>query len=149
MKSLIILTLFPNCLTPVDTTPVKAKFYRVRVVDMSGKKFSGDLISMNDSSINILYEAPWFNLKKTMKEFSYGNIRLIRVRKKESIADGIAYGGIAGAVAGAFYGLSVNEWPVLDEIFGALVGALVGMPIGLIIGALQIKNYSINGSKEK
>lgn len=142
----------------VDSTPVKTKILKTKLITVNKKVITGYLAAISDSSVKTYPEPVRFNAQipgTLTTEFSYPNIKSIQVWRKGRVGRGMLWGAISGAVIGAGAGLiSGNDTGFLAFSAGekaagyGIVLGVTGTLVGAIIGAVSKKKFIIHGKKE-
>ena len=111
-------------------TKVLASDTKVSVTDTSGDIFRGIIVDATESALLI-------RIKSEIRRFEAADIRFVRVRKPDSVANGALIGAAVGAGLTSLIFLD-NECRDDPECYGALavysgIGAVAGFPIDALI----------------
>lgn len=163
---ILILLLFSVARLFAQDSIQKNKISRIWVsLNIEPFKIEGTLYSVNDSSIVVSN----FKTSQDFKtnyferlELNYAYIKEIKVRKRNSVANGVWIGALSGFVIGGIIGLlSEDDPPCPPNTFICIrmsqeskaVAAMVpltisGAGLGALMGTIKVKIY-INGSKDQ
>lgn len=161
MQLLLLLSLWNPAVVPVTLDTIPKKIFKTTIVNQAAQQQSGYFYIITDSVIS-LTDAPVahrvLSPSNTIRNYSYGDIDYIKMKRKGSAGRGALYGALAGAGAGAlggaasgnddpntWFAMTAGEKAAVLGVFFAVTGALVG----LLIGAVSHKKFQIGGSREK
>ena len=142
--------------------PLVKPRYKVSITDSAYRQTKGFLFKISDTSVQMSYWPIRFAheaARENLKEFSYGQINEIELKRTKSVGRGALIGAVAGAligvVAGYIQGASnaSDGWETFNATYEAAiygeVGAVVGAGVGILIGALAKKKFTIGRNKQR
>ena len=158
IQIVLIFLLSINLSVAQESTQGKPR-YNCWLIPLSGSiKARGFISSVTDSSISLVAvkKAAKDSLTTEVMIFNYADIKLIKVRKKNSIGNGALAGSLVGLFIGGVLGLAQGSDDP-DALLSSTAGekaiaigipfAIVGSGVGAWIGSSR-KKMIINGSQE-
>jgi hypothetical protein len=130
----------------------KSFVYRMKIEKINGDRLTGYLLTLGDSSVTMAPDRK-LNISRSI---AISDIKLIRLRRKNSVGRGLLIGLGTGAVLGTAIGYMsytpCNCWidfgPGLSAIAGGIIGVLGGSAFGAMAGTAN-KNFVIDGDMIK
>ena len=139
-----------------DSVHHKPKTLAVKIKLSGNKSFSGYLVNMNDSMLQLISKRAPFGTTPTEISFGYANVISVSIHRKGNIGRGFVIGALSGAAMGALIGAGTYspnptgiDYGIGANMAGAsLLGGILGGITGTLVGAIG-KNFSIKQEKLK
>ncbi|MBO9565816.1 MAG: hypothetical protein J7621_23770 [Niastella sp.] len=152
-----------------DSSDLKKRIFKVKVLTVSGQSLTGYLNKIADSTLILSPQKLYFNPYNSTTEYNYtpvtfSNITEVQIRRKGAVVRGMLKGIIIGAATGVVTGFllgddkGVNDnstWCILcttageKAVIGGTTGGILGGITGAIIGAVARKRFLIARQKKE